>query len=116
MSMNGVWIVGILTLITHVQSLYALTMTWITRDVWAVVAVGAIARETAVLRVGSAGNRGDAAATSASALLWFQRCNLLYMELIASDKRDIYIFGINIDIVKGNLIGWEEEKLQRDNA
>ena len=29
------------------------------------------------------------------------------------DKRDIYIIGVNFDSVKGNLVGWEEEKLEK---
>ena len=39
-----------------------------------------------------------------------------YFQKYLLDERDIYIFGVNFDTVKGNLIGWEEEKLQRDNA
>ena len=38
-----------------------------------------------------------------------------YFQKYLLDKRDIYIFGVNFDTDKGNLIGWEEEKLQRDN-
>ena len=37
-----------------------------------------------------------------------------YFQKYLLDTRDIYIFGVNFDTVKGNLIGWEEEKLQRD--
>ena len=34
-----------------------------------------------------------------------------YFKKYLLDKRDIYIVGVNFDSVKGNLIGWEDEKL-----
>ena len=36
-----------------------------------------------------------------------------YFQKYLLDKRDIWIVGVNFDSVKGNLIGWEEEKLAR---
>ena len=36
-----------------------------------------------------------------------------YYKKYLLDKRDIYIVGVNFDSVKGNLIGWEEEKIDR---
>ena len=36
-----------------------------------------------------------------------------YFKKYLLDKRDIYIVGVNFDSVKGNLIGWEEEKLDK---
>ena len=35
-----------------------------------------------------------------------------YYKKYLLDKRDIYIVGVNFDSVKGNLIGWEEEKIE----
>lgn len=29
------------------------------------------------------------------------------------DKRDIYIIGVNFDSVKGNLVGWEDAKVEK---
>ena len=37
-----------------------------------------------------------------------------YFKKYLLDKRDIYIIGVNFDSVKGNLIGWEDEKLARN--
>ena len=37
-----------------------------------------------------------------------------YFKKYLLDKRDIYIVGVNFDSVKGNLVGWEDEKLERD--
>ena len=34
-----------------------------------------------------------------------------YFKKYLLDKRDIYIVGVNFDTVKGNLIGWEDEKV-----
>ena len=34
-----------------------------------------------------------------------------YFKKYLLDKRDIYIVGVNFDSVKGNLIGWEDEKV-----
>ena len=34
-----------------------------------------------------------------------------YFKKYLLDKRDIYIVGVNFDSVRGNLIGWEDEKL-----
>ena len=36
-----------------------------------------------------------------------------YFQKYLLDQRDIYILGVNFDTVKGNLIGWQEEKLER---
>ena len=36
-----------------------------------------------------------------------------YFKKYLLDKRDIYIVGVNFDPVKGNLVGWEEEKLAK---
>ena len=36
-----------------------------------------------------------------------------YFKKYLLDKRDIYIIGVNFDSVKGNLAGWEDEKLAR---
>ena len=36
-----------------------------------------------------------------------------YYKKYLLDKRDIYIVGVNFDSIKGNLIGWEEEKIDR---
>ena len=38
-----------------------------------------------------------------------------YYKKYLLDKRDIYIVGVNFDSVKGNLIGWEEEKIDRSS-
>ena len=38
-----------------------------------------------------------------------------YYKKYLLDERDIYIVGVNFDSVKGNLIGWEEEKLDRSS-
>ena len=37
-----------------------------------------------------------------------------YFKKYLFDKRDIYIVGVNFDSVKGNLVGWEDEKLVRN--
>jgi hypothetical protein len=36
-----------------------------------------------------------------------------YYKKYLLDKRDIYIVGVNFDSVKGNLIGWEDEKIEK---
>ena len=36
-----------------------------------------------------------------------------YFKKYLLDKRDIYIVGVNFDSVKGNLAGWEEEKIEK---
>ncbi len=36
-----------------------------------------------------------------------------YFKKYLLDKRDIYIIGVNFDSVKGNLVGWQDEKLER---
>ena len=36
-----------------------------------------------------------------------------YFKKYQLDTRDIYIVGVNFDSVKGNLVGWEEEKVDR---
>ena len=36
-----------------------------------------------------------------------------YCKKYLLDERDIYIVGVNFDSVKGNLIGWEDEKIDR---
>jgi hypothetical protein len=36
-----------------------------------------------------------------------------YYKKYLIDKRDIYIVGVNFDSVKGNLIGWEDEKIEK---
>ena len=36
-----------------------------------------------------------------------------YFKKYLLDKREIYIVGVNFDTVKGNLIGWEEEKVEK---
>ena len=36
-----------------------------------------------------------------------------YFKKYLLDKRDIHIIGVNFDTVKGNLIGWEEEKVEK---
>ena len=36
-----------------------------------------------------------------------------YFKKYLLDKRDIYIVGVNFDSVKGNLIGWEDEKIEK---
>ncbi len=36
-----------------------------------------------------------------------------YYKKYLLDDRDIYIVGVNFDSVKGNLIGWEDEKIER---
>ena len=36
-----------------------------------------------------------------------------YFKKYLLDKRDIYIVGVNFDSVKGNLTGWEDEKIEK---
>ena len=36
-----------------------------------------------------------------------------YFKKYLLDKRDIYIIGVNFDSVRGNLAGWEDEKVER---
>ena len=36
-----------------------------------------------------------------------------YFKKYLLDKRDIHIIGVNFDTVKGNLVGWEEEKVEK---
>ena len=36
-----------------------------------------------------------------------------YFKKYLLDKRDIYIIGVNFDSVKGNLVGWQDEKVER---
>ena len=36
-----------------------------------------------------------------------------YFKKYLLDERDIYIIGVNFDSVKGNLIGWQDEKVER---
>ena len=36
-----------------------------------------------------------------------------YCKKYLLDKRDIYVVGVNFDSVKGNLVGWEEEKIEK---
>ena len=36
-----------------------------------------------------------------------------YFKKYLLDKRDIYIIGVNFDSIKGNLIGWQDEKVER---
>jgi hypothetical protein len=36
-----------------------------------------------------------------------------YYKKYLLDKRDIYIVGVNFDSVKGNLIGWKDEKIEK---
>lgn len=36
-----------------------------------------------------------------------------YFKKYLLDERDIYIIGVNFDSVKGNLVGWADEKLER---
>ena len=36
-----------------------------------------------------------------------------YFKKYLLDNRDIYIIGVNFDSVKGNLIGWQDEKVER---
>ena len=36
-----------------------------------------------------------------------------YFKKYQLDKREIYIVGVNFDSVKGNLVGWEEEKVDK---
>ena len=36
-----------------------------------------------------------------------------YFKKYLLDKREIYIIGVNFDTVKGNLIGWEDEKVEK---
>ena len=36
-----------------------------------------------------------------------------YFKKYLLDKREIHIIGVNFDTVKGNLIGWEEEKVEK---
>ena len=36
-----------------------------------------------------------------------------YFKKYLLDKRDIYIIGVNFDSIKGNLVGWQEEKVER---
>ena len=36
-----------------------------------------------------------------------------YFKKYLLDERDIYIIGVNFDSVKGNLVGWQDEKLER---
>ena len=36
-----------------------------------------------------------------------------YFKKYLFDKRDIYIIGVNFDSVKGNLVGWQDEKVER---
>jgi len=38
-----------------------------------------------------------------------------YYKKYLLDERDIYIVGVNFDSVKGNLIGWEDEKIDRSS-
>ena len=36
-----------------------------------------------------------------------------YFKKYLLDKRDIYIIGVNFDTVKGNLVGWNDEKVEK---
>lgn len=36
-----------------------------------------------------------------------------YFKKYLLDQRDIYIIGVNFDTVKGNLVGWAEEKVEK---
>lgn len=36
-----------------------------------------------------------------------------YFKKYLLDERDIYIIGVNFDSVKGNLVGWQDEKVER---
>ncbi|MBQ9787232.1 MAG: PD-(D/E)XK nuclease domain-containing protein, partial [Lentisphaeria bacterium] len=36
-----------------------------------------------------------------------------YFQKYLLDTRDIYIIGVNFDSGKGNLIGWNEEKVEK---
>ena len=36
-----------------------------------------------------------------------------YFKKYLLDKRDIYIIGVNFDSVKGNLVGWDDEKVEK---
>ena len=36
-----------------------------------------------------------------------------YFKKYLLDKRDIYIIGVNFDSVKGNLVGWEDAKVEK---
>ena len=36
-----------------------------------------------------------------------------YFKKYLLDKRDIYIIGVNFDSIKGNLVGWQDEKVER---
>ena len=36
-----------------------------------------------------------------------------YFKKYLLDEREIYIVGVNFDTVKGNLISWEEEKVEK---
>ena len=36
-----------------------------------------------------------------------------YFKKYLLDKRELYIIGVNFDTVKGNLVGWEEEKVEK---
>ena len=37
-----------------------------------------------------------------------------YFKKYLLDKRDIYIIGVNFDSIKGNLVGWQDEKVERE--